>query len=279
MRKRWQEAISSRESMTTELAAATTPLLKQISTLQDSLRSKSESWQAVETTLTERALRAESAAEIAQHKKSVCEEQLVVCKSSLTRTQTQLTEMSEQLRVCESDNDRLKRAEAALLEKLNELESRMQLEAAAKASMTTSMREMELRHRNEVNDVKTHGEDVVKALKLRVQQLESELQHVQSQSLQDVDGRGANTPSKKGTGAGNRRTMNSPGLRLDWSGINDENDPIHGSGNGHRPGGGTAMDGDVGDDRGAGNRNNYKPLPDVLPSKWSLGKSDFPIVL
>ena len=46
-RKRWQEAVSSRESLASEVSGVTTPLLRQISSLQESLRVKSEGWQKV----------------------------------------------------------------------------------------------------------------------------------------------------------------------------------------------------------------------------------------
>jgi hypothetical protein len=64
MRKRWQEAIVSRETLASELSSATAPLLRQISSLQESLRVKSENWQVIESSLSERALKAESAAEL-----------------------------------------------------------------------------------------------------------------------------------------------------------------------------------------------------------------------
>ena len=69
MRKRWQEAISSREQLSSEMNASTQPLMRQISSLQETLRLKSESWQSIESTLSERALRAESGYEVAEQKK------------------------------------------------------------------------------------------------------------------------------------------------------------------------------------------------------------------
>jgi predicted nucleic acid-binding Zn-ribbon protein len=46
-RNRWQEAIASREALTSEVGNATTPLLRQITSLQESLRVKTDSWQKV----------------------------------------------------------------------------------------------------------------------------------------------------------------------------------------------------------------------------------------
>jgi len=76
MRKRWQEAVSSRETLASELAGATAPLLRQISSMQEAMRAKQEGWQAVESSLSERALRAESVAEMAEHRKNLLEEQV-----------------------------------------------------------------------------------------------------------------------------------------------------------------------------------------------------------
>ena len=83
MRKRWQEAVSSRETLSSELGSATAPLLRQISSLQEAIRSKSEGWHAVEGALSERALRAESVAELSEHRRTVVEEQLADAKQQV----------------------------------------------------------------------------------------------------------------------------------------------------------------------------------------------------
>ena len=46
-RQRWQEAVASREALASEVSGMTTPLLRQIATLQENLRVKSEGWQKV----------------------------------------------------------------------------------------------------------------------------------------------------------------------------------------------------------------------------------------
>jgi hypothetical protein len=47
MRKRWQEAVTNRETLSSELGSATAPLMRQISSMQDSMRSKGEAWQVI----------------------------------------------------------------------------------------------------------------------------------------------------------------------------------------------------------------------------------------
>jgi TATA element modulatory factor len=46
-RRRWQEAITSREALASEVGGATTPLLRQITALQETLRVKTDNWQKV----------------------------------------------------------------------------------------------------------------------------------------------------------------------------------------------------------------------------------------
>jgi hypothetical protein len=46
-RKRWQEAISSRESLASQIEGTTGPLLRQVISLQESLRIKTDGWQKV----------------------------------------------------------------------------------------------------------------------------------------------------------------------------------------------------------------------------------------
>lgn len=46
-RNKWQEAIAHRESLAAELGNVSTPLLRQITSLQESLRVKTDVWQKV----------------------------------------------------------------------------------------------------------------------------------------------------------------------------------------------------------------------------------------
>lgn len=176
MRKRWQEAITSREQMASELGSATAPLLRQISALQDALRGKTESWQTVESTLSERALRAESAAEIAEHKRSVLDEQLSTLKQQHSLTSTRLQEALSSAQAAESMSDKLRRAEAAAAERISDLESRLSLEMGQKQSLNASLRELEVRHKVELQDARDAVLLSGKQSEMRVAALQSEVE-------------------------------------------------------------------------------------------------------
>lgn len=153
MRKRWQEAIGSRESMASELGNATAPLLRQISSLQESVRVKSEHWQNVESSLSERALRAENTAEIAENKRSMMEDQLCELKQQHSTTCARLQDCQAQLAVAESTIERIKKREAAWSEEKVELDSKLAMEAAQRQSLQSTLREIEIRHKVEVQEL------------------------------------------------------------------------------------------------------------------------------
>lgn len=165
MRKRWQEAIGSRESMASELGNATAPLLRQISSLQESIRVKSEHWQNVESSLSERALRAENAAEVAENKRSMMEDQLLELKQQHSTTCARLQDCQTQLAAAEATIERIKKREAAWSEEKAELDSKLAMEAAQRQSLQSTLREIEIRHKVEVQElqeasllVKSQGE-------------------------------------------------------------------------------------------------------------------------
>ena len=183
MRKRWQEAITSRETLSSELGSATAPLLRQISSMQDSVRSKSEAWQAIEATLSERALRAESVAEMAEHRKSLLEDQTNELKLQVGLLTTRLQEALAASHVAEASVERLKKAEASIAERASELESRLALEAGQKQSFQSSLRELELRHKIDQQDAKDavdimkgEGEGQLSRLKAECKALSEQLE-------------------------------------------------------------------------------------------------------
>jgi hypothetical protein len=154
MRKRWQEAVTSRETLSSELGSATAPLMRQISSMQDSIRSKSESWQAVEASLSERALRAESIAEIAEHRKLLLEEQMSELKLQVGLLTTRLQDSTSAAQTAESSLEKLQKVEASSAERVLELESLLALEVGQKQSLQSSLRELELRHKIDQQDAR-----------------------------------------------------------------------------------------------------------------------------
>lgn len=152
MRKRWQDAVTSREALATEMGGATAPLLRQISSLQDALRTKTESWQTIESSLSERALRAESTQEITEHKRAMMEDQLNTAKQQLALFTTRLSESREALHAAEILLDRMRRDEVVSTENANGLEARLSLEAGQRLSLQASLRELELRHKMDLQE-------------------------------------------------------------------------------------------------------------------------------
>jgi hypothetical protein len=145
MRQRWQEAISGREAMASELGQATAPLLRQISALQDSIRLKNEQWQNLESSLSERALRAENSFELAEHKRLLIEEKLVTISSSYNMINSKVTEYQNQLQNNEVIIERLKKREMGWNEEKSEIDSKYAMEVAQKHSLQSSLREIEIR--------------------------------------------------------------------------------------------------------------------------------------
>lgn len=95
MRKRWQEAIASRENLSYELSAATAPLLRQISSLQESIRVKNDSFQSIESSLSEKALKAESSAQQAEARKQLLEEQNSTMTKQIAFMTNKINEMQQ----------------------------------------------------------------------------------------------------------------------------------------------------------------------------------------
>ena len=174
MRKRWQEAISSRESLATELASSTAPLLRQISSLQDSIRTKSESWQSLEASLTERAFKAEKAAEAAEKKRTVSEEQLISLKEQQELTAARLDDHKEKLLALESQHGQLQKLSAAATDQVRELQSQLYFEIGQKQNLQTMLHELEIKKNIEMQELKAALEDSVMKAEVRISQLQSE---------------------------------------------------------------------------------------------------------
>lgn len=146
MRRKWQDAVMSRENLTAEMGDATAPLLRQIASVQDALRQKSEQWQSAESALNERAIRAESASEKAEHRRALLEEQMGTYKESLAATKTRLNEVQALLQAAEDRSLALAQQDKVNSEKIKELEARLVTESAARQSLTSLQRETESKH-------------------------------------------------------------------------------------------------------------------------------------
>jgi chromosome segregation ATPase len=143
LRRRWQEAVSSREQLASEIASASAPLLRQIAALQEQLRVKTEQWTQVESALVERAMKSESAAEQFEHRRSLLEEQSQNFHHSLTETQARLANTQKQLVETQAANQQLQRSEARHIEDARDLQARLAQETAQVSSLQVALRDLE----------------------------------------------------------------------------------------------------------------------------------------
>lgn len=190
MRRKWQEAVSSRESLASELGQATAPLLRQISSLQEALRIKSEQWQNIESALSERALRAENAVETFEHKKSLLDDQILNLKQQLSITSSRLHDHQSQLHTAESALDRYKRFEISWTEEKHELESKLSLEVAQKNSLQTSLRELEIRHKLDVQNLVDKTNAALAAKDLELSKISKDLEIAQRDLKEERSSKG-----------------------------------------------------------------------------------------
>jgi chromosome segregation ATPase len=174
MRKRWQDAVTGRETLASELASSTAPLLRQISSLQDTLRSKSDSWQAIEATLQEKAMKSSTQAEVAESKRQVLEEVNVELKMKLNATTSRAEDMHQQITSMESEILLHRQNERSLMERMSEVDSRLALEIGQKQSLSTSLRELEARLRCEIQETKDTADMNIRQAEIRYSQLKAE---------------------------------------------------------------------------------------------------------
>jgi predicted nucleic acid-binding Zn-ribbon protein len=152
LRKKWQDAISSREKLSSELSSATTPLLRQISSLQETLRIRTEQWQTVESQLTERVLRAENINETFESKRSYMEDQITSLKQQLTILQQKHSETKQTLSSLQSELEKVKKNENTLQEERDEYEKKWNEENSLRQTSLNNVREMELKCKLELQE-------------------------------------------------------------------------------------------------------------------------------
>ena len=183
MRKRWQDAVTSRETLSSELGSATAPLMRQIASMQDTVRTKSEVWQVIEASLSERALRAESVAEIADQKKIAAEELVMEQKMKISILSTKLEDSILACQAAESALEKAVQLEASACARSTELESLLALEQGRMQSLQSSLRELELRHiidqqdaKDAVDFISKQGEGILSRVVAESEALREELQ-------------------------------------------------------------------------------------------------------
>lgn len=163
LRKRWQEAIMSRESLSTEMSKATAPLLRQISALQDSLRLKSENFQTIEATLTDRVLSAENLASVAEKKLSDVSDinvslkhELLSLKGNYDDKLSLLESLNEQLKTLSHEGETLKND-------LSAASSKLQAEFNEKVELQKQIQDVEVQFKLELQEKKSsYDQDISK---------------------------------------------------------------------------------------------------------------------
>jgi chromosome segregation ATPase len=149
LRKKWQDAISSRETLSSELTSATTPLLRQISSLQENLRFKSEQLQTIESQLMERCLRAENFNETFEQKRLFLEEQITTLKNQLSAVTQKYNDCQLHLQNVELNLEKARRNESIYLEERDDYEKKWSQEHLLKQNLSNQIREMELKFKLE----------------------------------------------------------------------------------------------------------------------------------
>ncbi|RYH18918.1 hypothetical protein EON65_26725 [archaeon] len=181
MQKRWQEAILAREQLASELTQVTSPLLKQITSLQEQMRVKHEGFMHIEASLNEKIMKLESSLETAEHRKALGEEEGMLLKQQYLSVSGQLKDMVEKLSQCESTVDKLKRLEREYIEDKKTLESKLAYETAQNKSGQQALKELEMKHKIEV----TEWEEKLNALRnsnnIEIARLKAEVSQLQEQ--------------------------------------------------------------------------------------------------
>jgi len=145
MRRKWQEAVSAREALSSEMGNTTAPLLRQVAGLQDVLRQRTEGWQQLEANLTEKNMRSETALEKAKEQITIMETTLEDVRRSMEQTANQLISSEQQVVDAERLRSRLETEMSTLRDKTKKLDSRLALEVAERSGFENSIRDLEAR--------------------------------------------------------------------------------------------------------------------------------------
>ena len=183
MRSRWNDAVANRDSLAGELGNAAAPLLRQITSLQDAMRTKSEAWQGIESTLSERALRAENAAEVADHRRGILDEQVIGLKTQLSSALNKNNEYQSVITNNDFTIEKYKKQDTQNIEKISDLESRLSLEMGQKSSLQASLRELEMRFKIEQQDSRDAIERSKKSFENQISLLKLEIENLTEQKI------------------------------------------------------------------------------------------------
>lgn len=160
--------------MATELAASTAPLLRQISTLQDSIRTKSDAWQLVESSLSEKAFKAERAAEQAEKMKLSLEDKINQLNQQLESTIIRANEFKEKASDLETQLNIVQKNLTTATDQVRELQSQLYFETGQKQALQSSLHELEIRKSLEIQQLKDSMDEALDKAQQKISQLQIE---------------------------------------------------------------------------------------------------------
>jgi TATA element modulatory factor len=146
VRRRWQDATSARDAMAGEATSATMPLLAELSRVQESQRMQASAWQQTEATLSERALRAESAQEVLEHKLRSASGEVENMQRKLSDAYEKHEKQIEDKVAAEKALTTVQMQLEAAASASRELEAQLALETATLKGLRNSMNQMEQVH-------------------------------------------------------------------------------------------------------------------------------------
>ena len=218
-RRRWQEAISSREALASELGGAATPLLRQITALQETLRVKTDNWQKVSAPglnsndhgmliidmcrlrvhclrgqcERNRLLRVPKPGDKSWRRKALVSTFLTTHEISydvtldaglrmkLKTATTRLGELQEQLLETENALERGKRSEKELTERISKLQSALNEESGLRITVENNVRDMEARQKRITEQIREEHEIILSRNQDVIKSLNAEISDLKSQ--------------------------------------------------------------------------------------------------
>lgn len=172
-RKRWQDAITARESLASEMAEATTPLLRQITSTQENLRVKTEHWQKVENALSERALRAENLCDAAETRKHALEESNIQLKHANKMLTTKLEELHSLVTQMETTIETVKLQSTEDNKQLVELSNNYNKQVVTLREMEVRYSDMENMYQKRLSDMNDNMVSITKRTDVQIQSLQA----------------------------------------------------------------------------------------------------------
>ena len=117
----------------------TAPLLRQIANLQESIRSKTEAFHAAENSLCDRALKAEGALDLSEHKRKILEEQSSSVRQELELLNARFQDSRASNQANEILIDRYKRAEVQYYDVTEGLNNKLLSETLSNQSLQNNI--------------------------------------------------------------------------------------------------------------------------------------------